>query len=969
MSEPLRITEIRTDLFGGLRDTRLEIGGDPFVVVMGRNETGKSSLTTLLSWLLVGPYGSATDAQRFGDAGDRIGGTLHATLGDDPVTSEGSFTVLDRGAPRVIVLAMALRGTSFDASAWRETVLRGIDSEVLKSIYVMAGADLHEGQAVRKGIAALAVSGMSGAGGALQAVNRLEEDARKAIDAGGKAQSFKTISKGTRKLTREINDLSADISDYSSKKGEIDTLQTDQRVVEASLAELRTELRVIDTVIELQPDLEEIRNATDGLNDLPEVPDPWMAVVAPEVGFESLLEELVEAEDDLSECCSAFVDACDDLGLTPAEGEAVQVSNVDIEVAARLGGECGRKEDQLSDAVEREQAIGKEVALAKAELTRTLNAGDDLTPDSIRSIRLDGDDGDLSEAIGRMVDAEEAVGKAKQEFDTAEGQYELAVSDRERQLARWHTFHPGIPPEQWLANPTGPVEAVQTAGTGVRVVAGLFALAALIVVGAVLVTPPAVAAAITAVTFAAAYFVVRMVKPAVPPASFTGDPAIREAANDAFLAADRVRDAERAVDEARREAGRRASTLEDRTSDVDALTSTAGFTTSGDAAVRRAQVRAIKDALEALHEYDDAERELKEAIGLREQAEVDLSDADGALLKKLSEWEVPNRLDARAAATSIAGFQNLTRCSLDVARAQSACDAAAGKFGICAKPVAEEIADLDHARIRQVFDDHRNVAKERSRLHAAIALASKTVDRRFTNGARARDLAGEGLDAVELGRRRQEVEDECERLEGERNGIVQQIADIRADVKAAEEKDSLADLQLELGGLVDLADQCVLDGAVASLAASVLREVAEEQRQQNQPALIIRATELLKGVVPGWEQLRVDPGSGDDLDITIRRTDGTMIAVSKLSTGSQALLYLALRIAAAEQDAESRRSGLRFPILCDDPLVHFDDERARTAAQMLASAASRGHQVVLFTCHGRTEQAAHAAGAAIRRLD
>jgi uncharacterized protein YhaN len=97
----------------------------------------------------------------------------------------------------------------------------------------------------------------------------------------------------------------------------------------------------------------------------------------------------------------------------------------------------------------------------------------------------------------------------------------------------------------------------------------------------------------------------------------------------------------------------------------------------------------------------------------------------------------------------------------------------------------------------------------------------------------------------------------------------------------------------------------------------------------------------------------------------VRTVDDRVIPSRRLSTGARALVYLALRIAMADHDGEMRNVG--FPLLCDDPLVHLDDRRARSAVDVLAAAAN-DRQVLLFTCHERTVEAARAAGASVVHL-
>jgi uncharacterized protein YhaN len=57
------------------------------------------------------------------------------------------------------------------------------------------------------------------------------------------------------------------------------------------------------------------------------------------------------------------------------------------------------------------------------------------------------------------------------------------------------------------------------------------------------------------------------------------------------------------------------------------------------------------------------------------------------------------------------------------------------------------------------------------------------------------------------------------------------------------------------------------------------------------------------------------------------------------------------------------------PLICDDPLVHLDDERAARAMDVLRAATDRDRQVVVFTCQERTVSAARAVGAGVVWLD
>jgi uncharacterized protein YhaN len=78
--------------------------------------------------------------------------------------------------------------------------------------------------------------------------------------------------------------------------------------------------------------------------------------------------------------------------------------------------------------------------------------------------------------------------------------------------------------------------------------------------------------------------------------------------------------------------------------------------------------------------------------------------------------------------------------------------------------------------------------------------------------------------------------------------------------------------------------------------------------------------------------------------------------VGALSQGTADQLYLALRLAAIEHQA---RGGARLPLVLDDVLVHFDEERKAAALAALADVAGTV-QVLLFTHERDVADAARA---------
>ena len=71
--------------------------------------------------------------------------------------------------------------------------------------------------------------------------------------------------------------------------------------------------------------------------------------------------------------------------------------------------------------------------------------------------------------------------------------------------------------------------------------------------------------------------------------------------------------------------------------------------------------------------------------------------------------------------------------------------------------------------------------------------------------------------------------------------------------------------------------------------------------------------------------------------------------IQLLSAGAADQLYLSARLAICELVLPSEKS---IPIILDDALTNFDDERCAAALRWLKQAAAH-RQILLFTCHSR----------------
>jgi len=168
-------------------------------------------------------------------------------------------------------------------------------------------------------------------------------------------------------------------------------------------------------------------------------------------------------------------------------------------------------------------------------------------------------------------------------------------------------------------------------------------------------------------------------------------------------------------------------------------------------------------------------------------------------------------------------------------------------------------------------------------------------------------------------------------------------------------------LLLKRGDRQDAKDEAETRHRALSTAHELLGAAIDDHERDNQDPVVARASDLVAEVVPDWGTVIKRRDDAGKLLIERVGSDGR-IGDHAISDGGRALLYLAIRLAFAQQDASRRQIAL--PIICDDPLIHFDDVRQQAAVQLLKKV-SADHQVVLFTCERDTRDHAVSLGATV----
>jgi uncharacterized protein YhaN len=144
----------------------------------------------------------------------------------------------------------------------------------------------------------------------------------------------------------------------------------------------------------------------------------------------------------------------------------------------------------------------------------------------------------------------------------------------------------------------------------------------------------------------------------------------------------------------------------------------------------------------------------------------------------------------------------------------------------------------------------------------------------------------------------------------------------------------------------------------ARLAALVLGREIERYRERNQGPILTRASDLFRRLTLGaFAALRAGFDDKDQAVLRCVRKDAREAAIEALSDGTRDQLFLALRLATLERYAETNEP---MPLIVDDILVHFDDDRARATLEVLSEVAERT-QILFFTHHARLVELARQA--------
>jgi uncharacterized protein YhaN len=210
--------------------------------------------------------------------------------------------------------------------------------------------------------------------------------------------------------------------------------------------------------------------------------------------------------------------------------------------------------------------------------------------------------------------------------------------------------------------------------------------------------------------------------------------------------------------------------------------------------------------------------------------------------------------------------------------------------------------------------------------------------------------------------RLEEVEAELEQLRREVSVLDQRIGGLEAGQKKLEDPQAnAAEAALEAEAALASVREIAERYARVKIASVVLAREIERYRRENQGPILSRASALFARLTLGsFSGLKTEFDDKDQPILVGMRGMASPprdVRIEEMSDGTRDQLYLALYLATLERVANG---GDPMPLIVDDVLIHFDDDRARAALEVLGEL-SEHTQVLFFTHHARLVELAREA--------
>lgn len=292
--------------------------------------------------------------------------------------------------------------------------------------------------------------------------------------------------------------------------------------------------------------------------------------------------------------------------------------------------------------------------------------------------------------------------------------------------------------------------------------------------------------------------------------------------------------------------------------------------------------------------------------------------------------------------------QQALRCQLD--EMEQECDSVRLRM----KELRQELQKLyDTAKVKNESDFRRVVEQERRRtgLQGEIRQLETVLEGlvgSFHLSAVQHTLAVKGK--VELEEEAASLQEQLVMLQGKLNAQREQKGRLQREIERLQHAEEPSGYVQRLVSQEAELQQVAEDWSKRAFALALIRATRHKLEGAHQPGLIDKASRYFRLMTADrYEALHADWQAR----IIYALRKGERVEPARLSRGTAEQMLLSMRFALAEEQAQKNK----LPILMDDILVNFDDQRMQLALQAIGELAHH-HQIILFTCHESIRTAA-----------
>ena len=952
MTKRVHITNAHITQFGKLAGRDFDFKEHQFVVLLGLNESGKSTLSEALAWIFAGRRSDTDFGRRFIASGPAqesiVGGTITGSIDAKSFSIGRSFKIrrTNRGRspldpePEISINSDAsnltnwedlIRVQSGDDYALRYRITGPYDPANTVDVKQLLEA-LSIGTSVQKSPAKV-LEAIESKGLSLVTVSRDVQ----LVGARRQDNSFKSIQKDLSETSETLKEISNSQRKIVELEKSITDAEADRDVLQENLRALKTEKTILKAYESTLPLQSEINGLSSDLESKSEVSPEWIPAIEQQITFQIAAENLKRAEGELQTSEQKLQRDALRLGLTDQELVEIDVTASNVTAFNSL-------------AFKREQAFGKQVSerasLLEQEtklgsLEKSLTATADALDIDFEALLQFGsaipDDVSFGDVVRKWAEKTGDTKELVSSLETLRGDEKSASQKLEEYKARPNTG--GAGDTKPVASPTGFFGKYQKQSI----------VALLVVAAGAMLAGKTIGSVVTVACVIAVSMLLR--------SGGSGSSGVSSSDEGMRLEVD-VRNIRSEIDARIRKIDESKTNEKSLSDGVNATLNGYGFRGESDLA-RANRIRSeLTGIANSVRDYNHATGEKVRIAKVLHDVGVELAEVEAAISQLTTDLHLSrfsSSLDGALMSDFVAvvGLRTTNQTNKgSVAKHRNEIQGILGSFSssmsgeeLLAKFKEAQLIDTEHKRILEEIRQRREKV-------AYIVSTEPQIQNYLENPISESEIANQ-LDAIDSKIKEVEplVKAEQEKIFG-----------FNRDLEDYLERDDLAEVKQRESQLRETQKTAAADGVAWWLAHKIISDIKEEVEKSSQPLLVQRASEIATDITGGaWSGFVLD----DDQRIQVRQ-GGVSIDQDSLSAGSKDVLRLAIRLAVAEMHRE--KNDIALPIFLDDPTASIDDVRAPRLFEVLKQF-SEHHQLIMTTHDVRSSAQAVAVGAVQISMD